>query len=375
MAFEIRDDVAGIWSSVDETGKTVASHIARRKWTFPVVWAIAQPSSTPRTAWLEAYARADSLDVATVERIVDALDSSARAKPPPRRPRSIWRLWRGTQIGSFASISRVRWGSPPLAEDKGRSVNVNGTVRAPARQDSLAWALPALLASWDSSFGYSSLTTRVSRPTSGTYAAWAIGLESNTVSRRSTPRSASRITHPAIFTSWPRSAESGISSLPRTIKASRCCATSFKLPGNPSRILASVRCSMQSSAALASAGLRARLPRRSTFSIRRRSTYPRCGDRSIPSQAVSHYSRSMPCCAAKTRLRKPALIWVGSRLPGSRSRTRCSSSRKPRAAALARSLCLRRPAAPPRTRGSRPRSALELRDSARAAPYRAVPPE
>ena len=75
MAFQIRDDVAGIWSSVDETGKTVASDIARRKWTFPVVWAIAQPSSASRAVVADAYARADSLDLVTVERIVGALDS------------------------------------------------------------------------------------------------------------------------------------------------------------------------------------------------------------------------------------------------------------------------------------------------------------
>ena len=75
MAFQIRDDVAGIWSSVDETGKTVASDIARRKWTFPVVWAIAQPRSAARTVVADAYASGESLDDATVERIVNALDS------------------------------------------------------------------------------------------------------------------------------------------------------------------------------------------------------------------------------------------------------------------------------------------------------------
>lgn len=74
MAFQIRDDVSGIWSSVDETGKTVASDIARRKWTFPVVWAIAQPPSAARTVIAEAYARGEPLDGATVDRIVDALD-------------------------------------------------------------------------------------------------------------------------------------------------------------------------------------------------------------------------------------------------------------------------------------------------------------
>lgn len=74
MAFQIRDDVAGIWSTVDDTGKTVAADIARRKWTFPVVWAIAQPSSPARTAIAGAYAK-ERLDAATVQRVVEALDS------------------------------------------------------------------------------------------------------------------------------------------------------------------------------------------------------------------------------------------------------------------------------------------------------------
>jgi geranylgeranyl diphosphate synthase, type I len=74
MAFQIRDDVAGIWSSVDETGKTVASDISRRKWTFPVVWAISGPPSAARSVIARAYAGGDTLEAATVQRIVEALD-------------------------------------------------------------------------------------------------------------------------------------------------------------------------------------------------------------------------------------------------------------------------------------------------------------
>jgi geranylgeranyl diphosphate synthase, type I len=74
MAFQIRDDVAGIWSSVDETGKTVAGDIARRKWTFPVVWAISQNPSAPRDAIAGAYARGETLDAGNVTRVVEALD-------------------------------------------------------------------------------------------------------------------------------------------------------------------------------------------------------------------------------------------------------------------------------------------------------------
>lgn len=74
LAFQIRDDVAGVWSTVDETGKTAASDIARRKWTFPVVWAIAQPPSPARNAVKRAYAENGALDAAAVATVIDALD-------------------------------------------------------------------------------------------------------------------------------------------------------------------------------------------------------------------------------------------------------------------------------------------------------------
>src|SRR5204863_1379731 len=48
MAFQIRDDVLGIWGTLDATGKISGNDIARRKWTFPVVWALAQPESAAR---------------------------------------------------------------------------------------------------------------------------------------------------------------------------------------------------------------------------------------------------------------------------------------------------------------------------------------
>src|SRR6202042_1306455 len=79
MAFQIRDDVSGIWSSVDETGKTTGSDVARRKWTFPVVWAIAQPRSAARDTVAGAYAQARPLEAVEVERVVAALyDLGAR---------------------------------------------------------------------------------------------------------------------------------------------------------------------------------------------------------------------------------------------------------------------------------------------------------
>lgn len=74
MAFQIQDDVHGIWSSAHATGKTSGSDIARRKWTFPVAWAIGQPPSPARDAVAEAYAGGATLAPAQVERVVAALN-------------------------------------------------------------------------------------------------------------------------------------------------------------------------------------------------------------------------------------------------------------------------------------------------------------
>jgi len=74
MAFQIRDDVLGIWGTLDATGKVSGNDIARRKWTFPVVWALAQPQSAARDRIAQAYARGETLDNATVTAVVEALD-------------------------------------------------------------------------------------------------------------------------------------------------------------------------------------------------------------------------------------------------------------------------------------------------------------
>jgi geranylgeranyl pyrophosphate synthase len=49
--------------------------IARRKWTFPVVWAISQAPSPARDAVAGAYALGRALEPREVERVVDALEA------------------------------------------------------------------------------------------------------------------------------------------------------------------------------------------------------------------------------------------------------------------------------------------------------------
>jgi len=73
-AFQIRDDILGIWGASDTTGKTSANDIARRKWTFPIVWALTQESSTTREVIADAYASGKSLEEDAVEEIITALN-------------------------------------------------------------------------------------------------------------------------------------------------------------------------------------------------------------------------------------------------------------------------------------------------------------
>jgi geranylgeranyl diphosphate synthase type I len=73
-AFQIRDDILGTWGSVVTTGKPSGADIARRKWCFPVVWALAQEPSTARNRIAQAYAREAPLDQTTVSETIEALE-------------------------------------------------------------------------------------------------------------------------------------------------------------------------------------------------------------------------------------------------------------------------------------------------------------
>ncbi|MFN2461628.1 MAG: polyprenyl synthetase family protein [Candidatus Velthaea sp.] len=74
-AFQIRDDILGTWGTTADTGKPSGADIRRRKWTFPVVWALDGPPSAQRNIVASAYASIAPLDDARAAAVIAALDA------------------------------------------------------------------------------------------------------------------------------------------------------------------------------------------------------------------------------------------------------------------------------------------------------------
>jgi geranylgeranyl diphosphate synthase type I len=74
IAFQIEDDVLGTWGDSATTGKPCGADLRKRKWTFPVVWALTGPPSAERDTVAAAYAGRCELGPAEVAATIGALD-------------------------------------------------------------------------------------------------------------------------------------------------------------------------------------------------------------------------------------------------------------------------------------------------------------
>ncbi|MDB5028934.1 MAG: Octaprenyl diphosphate synthase, partial [Candidatus Eremiobacteraeota bacterium] len=74
LAFQIRDDILGTWGTTAETGKPAGADIRRRKWSFPVAWAMDGPPSGDRDTVARAYAAIGELDDATADAVIETLE-------------------------------------------------------------------------------------------------------------------------------------------------------------------------------------------------------------------------------------------------------------------------------------------------------------
>lgn len=81
LAFQIRDDLLGIWGDEVETGKSASSDIATRKMTFPVILALEEGSAEQRRALRLRYgvAPSDPDDEAAIRSLLRASGAHDRA--------------------------------------------------------------------------------------------------------------------------------------------------------------------------------------------------------------------------------------------------------------------------------------------------------
>lgn len=84
MAFQIQDDIQGMWGSPNATGKAAAKDLENRKKTFPVLMALQRALPEQRQILQDFYARRSD-DVATIKRILDSTGARSLSEEAMRR--------------------------------------------------------------------------------------------------------------------------------------------------------------------------------------------------------------------------------------------------------------------------------------------------
>jgi geranylgeranyl diphosphate synthase type I len=75
LAFQIRDDVLGIWGDDEITGKSSASDLLKKKKTLPVIYGMQKAEPEQKAEFLRVYSQQTiaERDIASVKRILDRL--------------------------------------------------------------------------------------------------------------------------------------------------------------------------------------------------------------------------------------------------------------------------------------------------------------
>ncbi len=103
-AFQIRDDILGIWGDQGATGKSVGNDIRRKKKSFPVVYALSVAPDPTRDRLREAYSR-ETLDDECVQDVLAILDELNVAEYAERMTREQAEL----ALKEVESVSMPGW--------------------------------------------------------------------------------------------------------------------------------------------------------------------------------------------------------------------------------------------------------------------------
>ena len=82
MAFQIQDDVLGIWGDEASTGKAVGNDIRRKKKSFPIVYALGKATGGARQRLVDSFSKEelDDEDVESVLGVLEALGADEHAQ-------------------------------------------------------------------------------------------------------------------------------------------------------------------------------------------------------------------------------------------------------------------------------------------------------
>ncbi|MGC8873894.1 MAG: polyprenyl synthetase family protein [Chloroflexia bacterium] len=76
LAFQVQDDLLGVWGKEEETGKPAAADLYNRKLGLPVIHALAHAPAPERAELAQAYRGEAPLDARTVQRLLEILEGA-----------------------------------------------------------------------------------------------------------------------------------------------------------------------------------------------------------------------------------------------------------------------------------------------------------
>jgi len=108
IAFQVRDDILGIWASTSELGKTAAGDVYRRKKSLPILHALEHASEQDQQALRTLYQQEGAITQEQLDTILTILERT--------QTRSYCRVFLSEQCQfAYAALANIPYNSNPIA--------------------------------------------------------------------------------------------------------------------------------------------------------------------------------------------------------------------------------------------------------------------